>query len=188
MWCDLRNQVTGRKKHFHFTKQWASWHVSVSICENCNQKYLKLTSLKLTFLEIFKNKSLFFSIFSKFCLKKFPFYWHRVLLNVLLCWSLENVFKNTQNLPPYNILKLTFLGIFKNENFNFSRFSRKFCHWRRWNQKNTLKNIMYLLSPVITTGWESSGAIFHDKFFLPNSGQQCYTASLGEWSNLSFSI
>ncbi len=47
---------------------------------------------------------------------------------------------------------------------------------------------MYLLSPVITTGWERSGAIFHDKFPLPNSLQQFYTASPGEWSNLSFSI
>ncbi len=47
---------------------------------------------------------------------------------------------------------------------------------------------MYLLSPVITSGGERSGAIFHDKFFLPNSRQQFYTASPGDWSNLSFSI
>ncbi len=47
---------------------------------------------------------------------------------------------------------------------------------------------MYLLLPVITKGWERSGAIFHLKFSLPNSRQQFYTASPGEWSNLSFSI
>ncbi len=45
------------------------------------------------------------------------------------------------------------------------------------SQKNTHKNIMYLLSPVITTGQGRSGAIFHDKFSLPNSRQQFYTAS-----------
>ncbi len=47
---------------------------------------------------------------------------------------------------------------------------------------------MYLLSPVITTAWERSGATFNDKFSLPNSRQQIYTASPDEWSNLSFSI
>ncbi len=45
---------------------------------------------------------------------------------------------------------------------------------------------MYLLSPVITTGRERSSAIFCDKFSLPDPRQQFYTASRGEWSNLSF--
>ncbi len=45
---------------------------------------------------------------------------------------------------------------------------------------------MYLLSPVITTGRECSDAIFHDKFSLPNSRQQFYTAPPGEWITCLF--
>ncbi len=82
------------------------------------------STLKLTFLEIFKNESFCFSQFSR----NFVIFilWHKELLDMFLRRSLKTALKNTQNSPLYSILKLTFLEIFKNESFRFSQFSRNF--------------------------------------------------------------
>ncbi len=48
------------------------------------------------------------------------------LPDMLLNRSPKIALKNTQNPPLYSILKLTFLGIFENENSCFSQFARYF--------------------------------------------------------------
>ncbi len=74
--------------------------------------------------------------------------WHRVLLVMFLYQSPETALKNTQNLPFYSILKLTFLKIFKDESFRFSKLKKKFILWHSelldmflcQSTKTTLKN------------------------------------------------
>ncbi len=91
---------------------------------------------------------------------KISILWHSGLLDMFLHRSLKTVLKNTRNSPLYNILKLTFQEIFKNENFCFSQFSQNsifkkiFILWHREfldmflyrSPKTALKNTQNQLS------------------------------------------
>ncbi len=102
------------EKNFHFTVQWAPWHVSLPIAENRTQKYPKLTSLQYFEIDIPGNfqkwKFLFFSIFSKFCFKKFSF-----CCTMFLCWPPRIHLSTTLN-EKFSKMKifvfLNFLEIF----------------------------------------------------------------------------
>ncbi len=124
------------EEHRHKSKERISilWRnelqVFLSIPENRTKKYPKPTSLQHFEVDISRNfqksKFLFFSTFSKFCLKKISILWHSGHFNMFLCRSLKTALKNTQNSSLYSILKVTFLEIFKNERFCVSQFSRNF--------------------------------------------------------------
>ncbi len=91
------------------------------------QNSLLYSILKLTFLGIFKIKVFVFLNFLEilFCFSFFKsILYHCGLLDMFPCTSSKTALQNTYNSLLYNILKLTILGIFKNENFRFFQFSR----------------------------------------------------------------
>ncbi len=57
---------------------------------------------------------------------KISILWHSGLLDMFLHRTPKTALKNTQNLPLYSILKVTFPEIFKKESFRFSQYSQNF--------------------------------------------------------------
>ncbi len=134
MWWDPRNPGMSQKKNFPFYGT-VDFLTCLLIPENRTQKYSKPTSTAFWSChsrKFSKMKVLFFSIFSKFCLKKIFILWHSGLLDMFFCRSPKTALKNIQNSHLCSILKLTSLKIFKNKSFCFSQFSRNFFSTSAW--------------------------------------------------------
>ncbi len=100
-------------------------HRSLIIALKKNQNSPLYSILKLTFPEIFKNKSFRFSQLSRnFVFLKFPFYGK---LSLLICFSIDTR-KPHSKIPKiaylYSNLKLIFPEVLKIESFRFPQFSR----------------------------------------------------------------